>query len=113
MLVFSRQGMKWVSLRMSPNETRLAYIGLNEKPTPAVIESMCLTGGRGAMRQMLITGGWDKEALIATPVSRLDRNSAITGTYWLLQGEPRLLCISARDLWRACTDTELSVVLTL
>ena len=72
--------MKWFSLRMSPNETRLAYIGLNKKPTPAVIESMCLTGGRGAMRQMLITGGWDKKSLIATPVSRLDRNSVITGT---------------------------------
>ena len=47
------------------------------------------------MRQMLITGGWDKEALIATPVSRLDRNSVITGTYWLLQGESKLLCITA------------------
>ena len=65
------------------------------------------------MRQMLITGGWDKEALIATPVSHLDRNSLITGTYWLLQGEPRLLCILARDLWPACTDTELSIVLDL
>ena len=65
------------------------------------------------MRPMLVAGGWDKEALIATPVHRLDRNSVITGTYWLLQGAPKLLCISARDLWPACTDTNLSVVIKL
>ena len=98
---------------MTPNEARLAYIENSEKPTNAAIESMCLTGGRGAMRQMLVVGGWDKEALIATPVSCLDRNSVITGTYWLLQGQLRLLCISAGDLWPTCTDTNLSVVLDL
>ena len=37
----------------------------------------------------------------------------ITGTYWLLQGEPRLLCISTRDLWPTCTDTNLSIMLDL
>ena len=95
MLVFNGHGVKWFSHRMAPNKTRLTYIGLNEKPTPVVIKSMCITGGRGAMRQMLIAGGWDKEELIATPVSRLDRNSVITGTYWLLQGESKLLCITA------------------
>ena len=80
---------------MAPNESREAYIGGSEKPTNAEIQSMTLTGGQGAMRQMLVVGGWDKEALIATPVHRLDRNSVITGTYWLLQGAPKLLCISA------------------
>ena len=105
--------MKGHSFRMAPNEARLAYIESSEKPTNAEIQSMCLTGGRGAMRQMLVVGGWDKEALIATPVSRLDRNSVITGTYWLLQGVPKLLCVSARDLWPMCTDTNLSVVIEL
>ena len=74
---------------------------------------MTLVGGRGAMRQMMETGGWDTERLIATPVHRLDRNAVITGTYWLLQGAPKLLCISARDMWPACTDTKLSLVIDL
>ena len=65
------------------------------------------------MRQMMEAGGWDTEKLIATPVHRLDRNSMITGTYWLLQGSPKLLCISARDMWPECTDTKLSVVIDL
>ena len=72
---------------------------------------MCLTGGIGAKREMLKVGGWDQLALIATPVSRLDKNSVITGTYWLLQGSPRMLCISGRDLWPTCTDTTMSVII--
>ena len=74
---------------------------------------MCLTGGIGAKREMLATGGWDKVALIATPVSPLDKKSTIIGTYWLLQGAPRMLCISGRDLWPTCTDTTMSVILDL
>ena len=44
--------MKGHSFRMAPNKARRAYIEGSEKPTNAEIQSMCLTGGRGAMRQM-------------------------------------------------------------
>ena len=98
---------------MAPNDARAAYISGRGKPTDAEIHSMTLVGGRGAMRNMMEAGGWDKEKLIATPVHRLDKNAMITGTYWLLQGTPKMVCISARDIWPECTDTKLSVVIDL
>ena len=51
---------------MTSNKARQAYVESSEKPTNVEIQSMCLTGGRGAMRQMLVVGGWDKDGLIAT-----------------------------------------------
>ena len=56
---------------MTSNEARQAYVEGSEKPKNGEITAMCLTGGIGAKREMLVTGGWDKEVLIATQVSRL------------------------------------------
>ena len=98
---------------MAQNDARTAYIGGREKPTEAEVRSMTLTGGTGAMRALLEAGGWDKERVIATPVHRLDKNALISGTYWLLQGTPKMVCISARDIWPDSTDTKMSVVIDL
>ena len=98
---------------MAPNKARQIYIDGREKPTSGELQAMCLTGGTGAKREMLITGGWDQLARIATPVSQLDKSAVISGTYWLLQGSPRMLCISGRDLWPTCTDVQMSVILNL
>ena len=83
---------------MTNNAARLAYIKLNEKPTATIIKSMMCTGGRAEMREKVITGGWDREELTLTPVSRLDKDGTISGTYWLLLGEPKRLSITARDI---------------
>ena len=99
---------------MAPNDARENYISGREKPTEAEIRSMTLVGGRAAMRTMMEAGGdWNKQDLIATPVHRLDKYANITGTYWMLQGSPKIVCISARDIWPECTDTKMSVVIEL
>ena len=99
---------------MAPNDARENYISGREKPTEAEIRSMSLVGGRAAMRTMMEAGGdWNKQDLIATPVHRLDKYANITGTYWMLQGSPKIVCISARDIWPECTDTKMSVVIEL
>ena len=90
---------------MAPTEARQTCIDGREKPTSGELQAMCLTGVTGAKREMLKAGGWDQLALIATTVSRLDKSAVISGTYYLLQGSPRMLCISGRDLWPACTHS--------
>ena len=101
------------SCRMSETASRLAYIGQDELPSAAVIKSMLCTGGKTMMRDKMSASGWDKEELLLTPVSRLDQAGVITGTYWLLLGEPMKLSISARDLWPNCENLNLNLVLTL
>jgi hypothetical protein len=78
---------------MATTEARQTYLDGKEKPTSGELQAMCLKGGTGAKREMLKVGGWDQLALIATPVSRLDKSAVISGTYWLRQGSPRMLCI--------------------
>ena len=58
-------------------------------------------------------GGWDKEELALPPVSRLDQAGTISGTYWLLLGEPKKLFITARDIWPNCQNVQLNLVLSL
>ena len=98
---------------MTDQTARLAYISQDKLPTAALIQSMLCMGGKALMREKIVTSGWDQEKLLLTLVSRLDQAGTITGTYWLLFGEPKKMSISARDLWPECTNVNLNLVLTL
>ena len=98
---------------MAETPSQLTYLSLNKLPTAAVIKLMLCTGGRALMREKIITSGWDRGELLLTPVSRLNQAGTITGTYWLLFGEPRKMSISARDLWPECENMNLNLVLSL